>query len=288
MPQLFVVTTRQHALTDWSPPTYAGISAALRGVQLPTDPPVTWVGAPRVTRRAVVGSGFDTYVTAVLSWPDPPPSGRRQDPRSIQTVFGPRIQAALNAVSSGWDTVAVSPYLDVNNGADLAWWSSGRAAQTRTRDAYPTLGGRVDADENPIGPDTRDVRPSTVAEAGRQIARDVGGAVGDVTREAAGGVGALLAALVAAGAALYFAPSVATAFGMHRAAKALRRNPAQAAVGEGARLLGCGCTHRPLRANPFARFRDFAACKLAAKRHGVRDPDAYCGAIKRRAEGTHR
>jgi hypothetical protein len=37
--------------------------------------------------------------------------------------------------------------------------------------------------------------------------------------------------------------------------------------------------------NPFARFRSFSDCERQARRRGVRDPGAYCGAIKRRTEG---
>jgi hypothetical protein len=37
--------------------------------------------------------------------------------------------------------------------------------------------------------------------------------------------------------------------------------------------------------NPFARFRSFSDCERQARRRGVRDPGAYCGAIKRRVEG---
>lgn len=40
------------------------------------------------------------------------------------------------------------------------------------------------------------------------------------------------------------------------------------------------------RANPFAGFVDFRACERAARRRGVDDSGAYCGAIQRRVEAA--
>lgn len=51
----------------------------------------------------------------------------------------------------------------------------------------------------------------------------------------------------------------------------------------GALVVGSILAPRP-EANPFAGYRDFAACERRARGRGVRDAGAYCGTIKRRAE----
>lgn len=93
-------------------------------------------------------------------------------------------------LDSGTWTVAVTDYNPVVNGA-REWWSTGAASRTRTQDTFPELGGRFDAAENPIGPDARDVRNSTVSEG-------VTEAAGAVARAA--GAGALSLGVIAAGA----------------------------------------------------------------------------------------
>ncbi|NBO57158.1 MAG: hypothetical protein EBU84_21755 [Actinobacteria bacterium] len=46
----------------------------------------------------------------------------------------------------------------------LSRWESGELARTRTRDTFPVGAGRLDPEENPTGPDSRDRRPSTAGE----------------------------------------------------------------------------------------------------------------------------
>lgn len=48
-------------------------------------------------------------------------------------------------------------------------------------------------------------------------------------------------------------------------------------------VIGATRERTPL-ANPFARWDSFEDCERDAARHGARDPAAYCGAIRRRAE----
>lgn len=45
-------------------------------------------------------------------------------------------------------------------------------------------------------------------------------------------------------------------------------------------------TSNPIESNPFAGFRSFDDCERRARARGVRDPGAYCGAIKHRTEAT--
>jgi len=215
--QLYVVTTKCRAITDWFVPAYTDIAAALRSVQFPTDPPYTWVGPPRVVRRAIAGSGFDTYVTAILQKPDPPPGGRPSTAAQIRSALGERITRAVQAVDGCFAAVDVAPYFDVQNGPDLNWWSSGQAAQTRTRDAYPTLTGRILADENPVGPDTSAVRLPTIGEAGAQIGEGARNAVGSVLLPVAG-IGLAIAA------AVYLGPPVVAGLAI-RFSNRKRKNP---------------------------------------------------------------
>lgn len=231
--QLFVVTSKCRAITDWAIPTYADIAAALRSVSFPVDPPYAWVGPPRVVRRAIVGSGFDTYVTAVLRKPDPPPGGRPTTAEQIRSAFGERITRALKGVTTCFDAVGVAPYFDAQNGADLNWWASGQAGQTRTRDAYPTLTGRLIADENPLGPDSASVRLPSAGEAAGQAA--------GVVRGAAAGI--LLPIVLVGGAvaaAVYLGPTIALGLSARFATPGKRKNPRDDMLLPTAAVLGLG------------------------------------------------
>lgn len=54
----------------------------------------------------------------------------------------------------------------------------------------------------------------------------------------------------------------------------------------GALVVGSMLARPSMQSNPFAGYRDFAACERSARRRGVRSPSAYCGTIKRRVEGA--
>lgn len=169
-----------------APTIRAAFDAALRSILGAGDRDTGWLApSPRIVRsydtgalRANVTSAVD--VAMVLD-------------AAAATVLRQALERTL-AESGSW-TVAVNDYNAAINGA-RDWWQSGQASRTRTQDAFPELGGRFDAAENPIGPDARDVRNSTVTEGVTELA-------GGVARAA--GAGALGIGVIVAGVAIAWA-----------------------------------------------------------------------------------
>ena len=126
-----------------------------------------WVGpGPRVTRRGAIGGNHST-TAAWLFELGPRPTADR--PRA--TVEGDlaqlkaRIEQGMASIhnpstfrrDSTWGAVNIVPFSAAVNGP-LAWWSSGQAVPTATR--HETPDGSLMADDNPVGPNTRDSAPT--------------------------------------------------------------------------------------------------------------------------------
>lgn len=65
-------------------------------------------------------------------------------------------------IGSSWEVATVAPYNETINGP-LSFWQSGRAAQTMTREEPRAFDAIVNANQNPIGPDTPETTPKAVA-----------------------------------------------------------------------------------------------------------------------------
>lgn len=166
-----VVLCEETSQLEANAPSSTAIGNALRGV---TMQPGHWVGSsPRITRVARVGVGFLTRVAWVWSWDS------THTAAAVRPVLEDWVRAELNAVAPGAWTLTTLHYAEAANGP-LAWWASGEAAVTRTRDQFPTGTGRLDPDENAAGPTTPATHPTTpgdvVNTAGR-AAQDLSNAL---------------------------------------------------------------------------------------------------------------
>jgi hypothetical protein len=159
-----VVLAEERSAFYPSAPTYGPIVAAFQSAALSSDAGGgSWIGpGPRVTRTAHIGERFGTFAAWIYQWPTPPTDAQVESLKS-------RLQAALGDVSSGWQPVIVAPYSEGVNGS-LAWWrcASGGvdcAQVTQTHDEFPVGTGRLDAEENHIGPTTSATHPTTLPDA---------------------------------------------------------------------------------------------------------------------------
>lgn len=157
---IYAVSMREDSALEGNGPSADAIRDALGRNRFPRS---HWVGpAPRITRRVTTFSptaGFNTYVTWLLD------VDQVTYVPNIEQGIAEHVAGLLDSISTinRWTDPVVTPYNATTNGP-LAWWQSGDAARTRTALEFPTGGGRFDANENPVGPDSPDLRPSTVPE----------------------------------------------------------------------------------------------------------------------------
>ena len=172
---VIVVMAEERSAVAANAPTAAQITAAFERARLPGSERDRgrWLGpAPRVVRTAVIGERFGTFVTWVYVWPtDAPPGGWTTDAPAVGALVQElvnNVARELRSVSGAWQPVEAVPYAPAVNG-DLLWWQLGEASVTRTRDAFPTEFGRLDAQENPRGPTTAATHPTSPGEALRGL-----------------------------------------------------------------------------------------------------------------------
>ena len=174
MPVL-VVYSEELSRMDWNTPSAADINAAVRRVNMGGGNWGAWVGpSPRITRTAPVGTGFITHVAAVYSIPDN--AWTQQHGAYIRARLVEAVTASLRQVSNDFSQATLSPFAVAINGP-LSWWTSGQAAVTQTRDEFPLIGGRLDPNENPIGPTSAATHPGTASDALSHAASAVGGRI---------------------------------------------------------------------------------------------------------------
>ena len=160
MPAYAVLYAVENSVIEADAPSAVKIEAALRGAPgaLPEATRWQWVGgAPRIVRQAIVGTGFRTHVAWPAAWTDAQVALADLGPlRDALARAGGAALASIDAgplgVRTEW-TATVADYGEAANGP-LAFWTSGAAANTRTRDNFPTGTARLDPNENPLGPDT--------------------------------------------------------------------------------------------------------------------------------------
>lgn len=190
MSLLILVQAIERSVLQSNAPTVATLTtrfdAAMQQIRGAADTDTRWLAPlPRVVRS------FDT---AALH-------GNVTSAANIAKVpnadVATRLRAALETLLSveGNFEVVATDYTEATSGP-TTFWTGGDADITRTRDAFPELGGRFDAAENPIGPDSRATRPGTVAEG----LTDFANAAGRATAAA----GLPLVGLALGGLALWF------------------------------------------------------------------------------------
>lgn len=169
-----LITAVERSALAVSAPEADAIARAFRAGRLgPRAADGDWIGpAPRITRTATIGERFKTTTAWLYGLPAGPPWQPRPMLRELAENLAARVTAELGRVTSGWEPARAVVWSEAVNGA-VAWWADGFAAVTRTRDEFPTGGGRFDASENPWGPTTAGTHPSTVGEVGRRAVREL-------------------------------------------------------------------------------------------------------------------
>lgn len=192
----YTVHASERSIFQYNQPTAEAIEEALRAAV--RGLPGAWVGPlARVTRRAIVGDGFFTFVTWVFE------AGAVAG--DAAALLRGRVDAALREVSSDFSPSSVWQFSETANGP-LAWWQSGGAANdARSRYAAPTLTGRLDTDDNPIGPTASANSPTSPSDllGGGGGTRDAG-----LARTVQLAAGAVIAVAVTGLVVTYVPPSV--------------------------------------------------------------------------------
>lgn len=219
MPEYVVFQAIQgRSLTDQNEPIgYTLLTQAFRRVVTAdqVDPSVArslghglWIGpGPRVVRTAYwVPPSMQTSAVWLMEFPDAPAGA---DPAAVQQWRTDRISRVreqlttnLNdwARSEGWTVGALAYNPNVNG--TKAWWESGQAVNTRTRDR-PNAGAQTNDDyENPLGPTTPQTTPPVIRPPGLP---DPNAAVNAAERAAKALQGVLVAGAVLVGL-VYLAP----------------------------------------------------------------------------------
>lgn len=163
---IVIVTATETTRVEGNAPTADEIAQALERARLPgrEDLRGTWIGpSPRVTRQAIAPR-FATTFAWPYAWPSRGPWAPGAPLRELSVALRESVARELGEIGS-WGDVRVMPWSPAVHG-EIAAWESGEMSRTRTRDAFPTGAGRLDATENPIGPTTRDTRPSTLRDLG--------------------------------------------------------------------------------------------------------------------------
>lgn len=167
MPAVFVMYGDETSVTSGGAPTYAAISGAFSNVGVPitaNDPNkyILWIGpGPRVTRiyDAVRGTITRAAQLVVVNWPP------LSDADAGQLVAD-RLYTNLEDLQAlqTWHPVEALPYNEALHGA-REFWESGAAARTRTFETPPGPTDVFETPENPVGPDSAELRPRSSSDA---------------------------------------------------------------------------------------------------------------------------
>jgi hypothetical protein len=180
MTTYFMVSGQNEVLLRSSSPTATAIETALQNIPLTQaralnisrgqPDPGGFVGSARIVRRAYLlpPGGRITTFSWLYELPDPPPPNNT--PQKIATrandignpITGQLINQVRDAIrqhldrgtiSSDWSNVTIAPYDPAVNGT-IAWWRSGEAGRTATRDEFDLTqqAGQTTAVDSPAGP----------------------------------------------------------------------------------------------------------------------------------------
>ena len=155
------------ALLQSSMPSAGDIDASLEAAARAVNASV--VGA-RITRT----HAGETRVYALIGWPAGrgpwlPTAPLRGDGSPIDRFM----RAWRTALPDGrWSGLGWAAWTEAANGP-VAWWSSGEAARTRTRDTPGELLARLEADEVPDRPPRPGDHPASVADQARELGRGI-------------------------------------------------------------------------------------------------------------------
>lgn len=125
----------------------------------------SWIGpAPRVTRQA---TETQSITRAVWLAEYPVEALRTTEGASLPQTVAAALQGAFNGRSvvgaGGPWRASASAYNGAINGP-LDFWRGGQAANTRTRESFPSAVSQFAEQDNPFGPTTAHTRPGTAAD----------------------------------------------------------------------------------------------------------------------------
>jgi len=143
--------------------TYAAVQQALDGVAAFG----AWAGPPRLTRMA---NSCKLHVARVWRFNDDMPVVLSTHTATLRDRTRERLEALTQV--NAW-AVTADMHNESTNGP-LAWWTSGEAARTQTRDQYPEAAARLDPEENPVGPTSGATHPRSPLDVTGTIADSVG------------------------------------------------------------------------------------------------------------------
>lgn len=167
-----MVQTSELSRFEFNAPSAEAVQGAFNAAQ-PLLRWGAWVGPVRVTREAVIGSGFVTHAAVPFEYPD----SLQDRPAYLYQQIQSNLLAELRRVSSDFARPVVTPYAAGLYG-NLDTWRSGTAANTHTRDTFATGTGRIDPIENPDTPIGQ--HPTSTGEVVAEIVEAVAvvGAIG--------------------------------------------------------------------------------------------------------------
>lgn len=163
--------------------------------------------APRVVRTRGGDCTWNVQATALLSWPSNDPAQRSPVVSAAMAALYDKMEhRRRDDTSFAWGgysfTMSNGPW-QANINGPLDWWTSGQAANSRTRSNWDSLAS-TDDNENPVGPN--DLAPQQ---------RSGLGSVADLFDRAANSIKANFTPIIigaavvgVAGTALYFSPEI--------------------------------------------------------------------------------
>lgn len=162
--------------------------------------------APRVVRGRGGACTWDVVASAMLTWPSDDEAIRRPVVDAALTTLYDKLEHARRDSASILGTYTFTlthgPWQATINGP-LAFWTSGDAANTRTRSNWDSLAS-TDPNENPVGPnDLVPVQDSALTSIGN-LFKSITGAVVSNVLPILGGV----AIVGGIGVALYYGPQI--------------------------------------------------------------------------------
>lgn len=150
MPGLMLLAEERSFLYATAPSAQEITTQLGRARQSPTLG--AWVGpGPRITRASPIGGRFATKISWLWALPEGMTDAQFEARRRQLTLEWTELLQDITA--SAWATIGSSPYSPAVNGS-VAWWRSGEAARTRTRESFPETAERFVSPENPWGPTT--------------------------------------------------------------------------------------------------------------------------------------
>lgn len=176
MDHYFIVSGQHEVTLRSNSPTAAAIEAALQSISYASggEDVGSFVGSARIVRRAyfLPPGGRITTFSWLWKLPDNPAKPRSVAENAARaTNLAGNLQAQVSQVlvrrldhgvfSSDWSNVAVTPYDPTSNGT-IAWWASGEASHTPTRDEFALnqQAGQMEQVDAPAGP--TGARPTSV------------------------------------------------------------------------------------------------------------------------------